>query len=160
MTQNIFKELTKEAYPVLDIHGHDCESPGRPLTHEEQNALRYVAGYIIHKVQQKLEKSTHPRKDEMLLLLMECAGDELSDNVGTEMWTNMIDRGGLWHINDQTYSLFNIMEEEMRRLFTLGVQQPHEGVKDNAMKALHKSNDILFEWCLIAVEADDDTSNY
>ena len=58
----------------------------------------------------------------MVLLLMECAGDELSDNVGTETWTNMIDRGGLWHINDQTYSLFNIMEEEMRRFFTLGVQ--------------------------------------
>lgn len=158
VTQNIFKELIKEAYPVLEIHGHDCESPGRPLTHEEQNALRYVAGYIIRKVQQKLEKSTHPRKDEMVLLLMECAGDELSDNVGTETWTNMIDRGGLWHINDQTYSLFNIMEEEMRRLFTLGVQWPHEGVKDTAMKALLKSNDILFEWCLIAVEADDDIS--
>ena len=145
MTQNIFKELIKEAYPVLEIHGHDCESPGRPLTHEEQNALRYVAGYIIRKVQQKLEKSTHPRKDEMVLLLMECAGDELSDNVGTETWT-------------KTYSLFNIMEEEMRRLFTLGVQRPHEGVKDTAMKTLLKSNDILFEWCLIAVEADDDIS--
>ena len=62
-----------------------CESPGRPLTHEEQNALRYVAGYIIRKVQQKLEKSMYPRKDEMVLLLMECAGDELSDNVGTSI---------------------------------------------------------------------------
>ena len=86
----------------------------------------------------------HPRKDEMVLLLMECAGDELSDNVGTETWT-------------KTYSLFNIMEE-MRRLFTLGVQRPHKGVKDTAMKALLKSNDIPFEWCLIAVEADDDIS--
>ena len=137
-------QKTKEAYPVLEIHGHDCESPGRPLTHEEQNALRYVAGYIIRKVQQKLEKSMHPRKDEMVLLLMECAGDELSDNVGTETWT-------------KTYSLFNIMEE-MRRLSTLGVQRPHKGVKDTAMKALLKSNDIPFEWCLIAVEADDDIS--
>ena len=79
-------------------------------SYEEQNALRYVAGYIIRKVQQKLETSTHPRKDEMVLLLMECAGDELSANFGMETWTNTIDRGGLWHINDQTYS---IMEEEM-----------------------------------------------
>lgn len=44
----------------------------------------------------------------------------------------------------QKHSLFNIMEE-MRRLFT-------------PMKALLKSNDIPFEWCLIAVEADDDIS--
>ena len=102
----------KEAYPVVEISQHDYESPGRPLAYEEQNALRYVAGYIIRKVQQKLETSTHPRKDEMVLLLMECAGDELSESVGTEKLTNRIDRG-LWHINDQTYSMFNIMEDEM-----------------------------------------------
>ena len=46
----------------------------------------------------------------MVLLLMECAGDEMDSNDGTEMWLNMIDRGGLWHVNDQTYSLFEIME--------------------------------------------------
>ena len=39
----------------------------------------------------------------MMILLMECAGDE---NVGMETWTNRIDRGGLLHINDQTYSIF------------------------------------------------------
>ena len=98
----------------MEISEHNCESPRRPLTYEEQNALQYVAGYIICKVQRKLETSTHPRKDEMVLLLMECAGDELSENVGMETWTNRIDRGGLWHINDQTYSIFNIMEEKMR----------------------------------------------
>ena len=93
MTQHIFKELIKEAYPVVEISEHNCESPGRPLTYEEQNALRYVAGYIIRKVRQKLETSTHP-----------------------------------------------------------------EGMKDTAMKALLKSDDLLFEWCLIAIEADDDIS--
>ena len=40
----------------------------------------------------------------MVLLLMECAGDEMDTDGGTEMWLNMIDRGGLWHVNDQTYS--------------------------------------------------------
>ena len=38
-------------------------------SYEEQNTLQYVAGYIIRKVQRKLETSTHPRKDEMVLLL-------------------------------------------------------------------------------------------
>ena len=44
----------------------------------------------------------------------------------------------------------------MRRFFRLGVQRPNEGVKDTAMKV--KCDDILFEWCLIAVEADDEIS--
>ena len=55
VTHHIFKELMKQAYPVVEISEHDCESPGHPLTYEEQNALHYVAGYIIRKVQQKLE---------------------------------------------------------------------------------------------------------
>ena len=84
---------------------------------------------------------------------MEWAGDD-----GTVTLTNRIDRGRLWHINDQTYSIFIIMEEEVRRFYRLDVQWPHEGMKDTAVKALLKSDDLLFEWCLIAVEADDDKS--
>ena len=34
----------------------------------------------------------------MVLLLMECAGDEMDSDDGTEMWLNMIDRGGLWNL--------------------------------------------------------------
>ena len=31
----------------------------------------------------------------MVLLLMECVGDEMDSDDGTEMWLNMIDRGGV-----------------------------------------------------------------
>ena len=62
VTQHIFKELMKETYRVVEISQHDYESPGHPLTYEEQNALRYVSRYIIRKVQQKVETSTHPEK--------------------------------------------------------------------------------------------------
>ena len=45
----------------------------------------------------------------MVLLLMECTGDELDEDGGTETWLNMVDRGGLWQENDQTYSLFGVL---------------------------------------------------
>ena len=89
MTQHLFKDLH---YPVAEKTGDHKESPARPLTHEEQNALRYVAGYAIHT---RLESSPHQKEDEMIVLLSECAGDESDENGGTETWT---DRGGLWHI--------------------------------------------------------------
>lgn len=84
---------------------------------------------------------------------MECAGDELDEDCGTELWTNMIDRGGLWHVDDQTYSIFSIMEEEIRKYFRKGSykQLNPDEVKHNVLK----SNDLQFQWCLIAVEADD-----
>ena len=112
VTHYVFKGLIKLHYPVSVEAGQ--ESHSRPLTHVEQNALRYVAGYVIRKLR-GLETSSHKEKDNMILLLMECAGDELDEDRGTETWTNMIDRGGLWHINDQTYSLFGIIEEEIRK---------------------------------------------
>ena len=150
VTHYIFKKLIKTEYALTNA---SPELSTRSLSHIEQNALRYVAGYVLRKVRNQLEASSHPKKDEMVLLVMECAGDEFDENCGTETWTNMVDRGGLWHINDQTYSLFVIMEEELRQHYTLGKSG---NTKDSAIKAILQSNDLLFEWCIIASEADDD----
>ena len=51
---------------------------------------------------------------------MECARDELDEDCGTELWTNTIYCGGLWHVNGQTYCIFSIMEEEVRKYFQKG----------------------------------------
>ncbi len=83
------------------------------MTLDEENALRYVAGYVCRKVQKKIEKSSHNYKDEMALLMIEFYGDELDDDA-TEEWTNQIDRGGLWHINNDMYLVFVIIEDEIR----------------------------------------------
>ena len=117
VTHTVFRELVAIHFPVHCSESNETEHPSRPLTNEEENALRYVAGYVIRKLRERIDSSSNPRKDEMVLLLMECAGDEMDSDGGTEMWLNMIDRGGLWHVNDQTYSLFSIMEEEICRFF-------------------------------------------
>ncbi len=46
---------------------------------------------------------------------MELAGDEMDEDTGTEDWINKIDRGGLWHVNDDVHSLFLEMEYEAKR---------------------------------------------
>ena len=92
----------------------------------------------------------------MIFLLMECAGDELDSDGGTETWMNMIDRGGLWHVNDQTYSLFVIMEEVVRHYFSSNQVWRNKHIKSTVKKAILISEDLLFEWCIISAEADDD----
>ena len=113
----------RSIHAVADSTKCDHKSPGRPLTYEEQNALRYLSGYVIQIVQERLEMTSHPRKSEMVLLLMECAGDELEETSGTETW------GGLWHINDQTYSIFVITEEELWQFFTRDLNRQHDSIK-------------------------------
>ena len=58
VTHTIFKWLMKTRYPLAG--GSATESPGRPLMYQEQNALRYVAGYVIRKLCSQYEASHHP----------------------------------------------------------------------------------------------------
>ena len=150
VTHIIFKKLIKAQYPLSDS---TAESPDRPLTYQEQNALRYVSGYVIHKLRHRFEKSHHPKKTDMILFLFEFAGDELCGN--TEEWINSIDRGGLQHVNDLTYNLFVTIEEEIRRLLTLGCNK-EDFKKETTTKAVFESNDVLFTWCLLSAGISDD----
>ena len=150
ITHHIFKILIQIAYPVR-ISVHD-EFHDRPLTSEEQNALRYV----VWKLCNKFESESHPKKEEHIFLLMECAGDEVNEEAGTEMWLNMVDRGGLWHANDLTYGLFTIMEEVTRQYFSTSERATTVKVIQDS---LLKSNDLLFQWSLIAAGSDDDVAS-
>ena len=76
-----------------------------------------MAGYVCRKVQAKLKSSYHPHKEDMMLFISDFFGDEWDEACGTEEWTNAIDRGGLWHINDNTYTIFYLIEEEIRSHF-------------------------------------------
>ena len=50
----------------------------------------------------------------MVLCLMELVKSQDTVQGGTdEEWTNMIDRGGLWHIKECTYQFFHVVESEM-----------------------------------------------
>ena len=40
------------------------------------------------------------------------SGDERI-NLGSEVWMDLIGRGALWHVNDDTYGLFCAMKEDV-----------------------------------------------
>ena len=44
----------------------------------------------------------------MLIFMTELSGDEIDEEKGTEAWTNDIDRGGLWQVNDTAYTLLPV----------------------------------------------------
>lgn len=44
------------------------------LTGDDENALRYVAGYMCCKVRTHFQFSSHPNKDDMMLTVMEFIG--------------------------------------------------------------------------------------
>ena len=110
------------------------------FSYEELNALQYTAGYVIKAVIEKVEKSKKGEtfKEELILCLCNlrekeekegkhllwvhiCRITSYSYNIIAEShrstrqsidWVNCIDRGGLQHVDDVTFSLFAAMELE------------------------------------------------
>ena len=84
------------------------------ISNRETNALRYAAGYVPRAVAKKLSK--HP-ENAVNIRLQKCLQDLLQDSSSkqeSEEWLDLVDRGGLWRVNETTFMLFQAMEVEVR----------------------------------------------
>ena len=80
------------------------------LTCEEENAVRYVGGYIIHSLKNKKEK-------EFTDILKDLSDDDPDGNTEgpAQEWINAVDRGGLTRITTDAYQFFYAVEACIRR---------------------------------------------
>jgi hypothetical protein len=145
ITHEVFKELVKKEYPVSDSESTAINTT--QFTREHENTLRYVGGYIVREINKELQSLSDPGKDDMLLCLIEMYGDEMNE-AGTEDWTNAIDRGGLWHINDQAYLLFYAMEKEICNHFKPASASALCS-NEYVVSAVLNNEEVLFHWCLL-----------
>ena len=108
----VFEELITRQFSVEQVKQPTVAA----LTYEETNALRYVAGYVCHKLKKKIETSKHPSKGDLLLCLMELC-DEDDETSSSADWTHIIDRGGLCRVSENTYMVFYHMKMLVRKSF-------------------------------------------
>ena len=79
-----------------------------------------LCGYIVRKTKMSLEKSSVGCSEDVIECLMGMCGDEVhvvDEERGMKRWCNIIDTGGLWHVSDETYELFNEVEMLVRRFY-------------------------------------------
>ena len=105
---------------------------------------------MCRKVRDRPSVSNSPLKEEVEIAIIGLAGDEM-DEEGTEEWTNKVDRGGLWHVNDDVYSLFLLMEFEAKDIFKM----TKEGVGKRLSEAIRESSDVQLKWWLLSSDTDD-----
>lgn len=151
MTDSLFKILLRHKHMVyLTTTSTACP----PLTFEEQNALRYVAGFVIRSVLQKYKNESAEASEETLFLY-HLGGDDDDASGGTEDWVNLLDRGGLWHVNNSTYSLFLDIEQLLRQhLQNTPLQCYNSTVELNLSDKVCKCEDVLFQWSMLSAEID------
>ena len=89
----------------------------------------------------------------MLLIMDLCGEDDASDDSSkAERWTSMIDRGGLFHVSDSTYTLFHAMEEEVRdQLRKTPAHKTTDGFKEKLLSSIASNEDVLFYWSIYVV---------
>ena len=110
---------------------------GRNLTFVEANAVRYTAGFIIRKLQTRYTKQKGEEAQQCAKALKEMAGklsqlqspsEPVSQDRSRE-WTVLADRGGLYHVNDNVYSLFVALELTVNEELTTVLQKKGKGIE-------------------------------
>ena len=80
----------------------------RPLTAMESNAVRYMSGYVAVSLYRKPTKQSQVKVKQALFVrvlsrmkAVDQPGEPDSVLDYTRLWSDFIDRGGLYHINDE-----------------------------------------------------------
>ena len=153
-SDRFFRDLVMEVYPLPEAPDVNVE---QEITYTEANVVRYIAGYICHKIYKNIQHSSLQNKEVLLQCLDGLIAKDGEDAASASAhWVNVVDRGGLVHINEATYMLFCSMEEEVRHHLQLSrIAELSEGCRKQIEKGLLESDDLLFHWCMLTVDIDD-----
>ena len=107
------------------MHTTTSTAVAQELTQVESNAIRYMAGYVAVKL---LKKYRRTYKNEKVLFkhklfvqtlekmrAYQQPGDPDTVLEYSTLWIELIDRGGLYEINDDVFRLFESIEMVVRR---------------------------------------------
>ena len=138
--------------------------PVKTLTFVEENAVRYTAGYVIRKLESKYSRTKHEQNSiECLRAIREMGGklSEQSSQSQSTQWTRLINRGGLYLVNDAVYNLFvaieHIADEQLTSIFNQrgkGIEK----VKKDKLSWICDNDDVQEMWSMVSpstIESDD-----
>ena len=152
LTDVLFRKLLNDHFQV---HHVDVETDTE-LNNKEKGVLRYVAGYICRHLRQKLEREGHEFKEEMVLCLLDLVKGNDTEQPGTdEEWIDLLDRGGLWHVKENTYQFFRAIEDVIRGVLPKLVL-PNAPEKSEIIKEVTSDNDVQFYWLIATADFDVD----
>ena len=159
----VYEQLLKEHFAVEPPPNGTVEVQ---LSKDELNALRYASGYVPRKLLKRYEKKGERERKkmgkkidqfEMCLGNMAIASDETDFTQSTSEWFHLVNRGGLFPINDETLMFF-VAVEKITRVQLPQQHSPdnHSTIKQSVMKAILEDVDVQFHWTLISQDIDEE----
>ena len=119
------------------------------LTADEENVVRYEAGFIPFKLLKRYEKSSSVDAVGFVECLSSLAvdGEESSLLEYTMKWTRLVNRGGLFEINDTAFMLFKEIELITRKQLFITFEQGSSvdsGQRETIISAIANDDNVQF----------------
>ena len=131
----------------------------RQLTTVEENAVRYTAGFVVHKllgIYQK--KKTSTASDYVDCLNSMTSSSDNYEGQDSMKWTQKTNRGGLCLVSDIAYSVFQEVEIITYPMIEEAFQYKRNVPVEDIKRAAVEDPDIQFFWTIIAVHIPDDSA--
>ena len=131
------------------------------LTENEEQSIRYVAGYIGCSLKKAFKHSKSSEGKAMFHLICQFSAkydDELEDTwyfndflEYTQLWVNHINRGGLQEVNDQFFLLIRSMEFVVRTILDLNflITYAGEDLRSILFDKIIENGEVTRMWLLI-----------
>ena len=163
--QSVYEELFTRLIKEELSKGHSACNTSEEvisvrLSQDEVNALRYAAGFVPHSLLKRFEK----RKGEKYSQFTTCLGEmavisEESDILSyTTKWFKLVNRGGLFPLNDNSFSLFTAIEKIVKTALQrhmLSEKADKDSFKLNVLDAIAVDEEVQFLWCILSQDIDD-----
>ena len=142
----------------------DTRKRRETVTVEEENAIRYTAGYIAVKLQ---EVYAHKGLVAVCQCLVSMAAESSKSETAeaasflayTRTWLDITNRGGLFIVSDDVYKFFLELELCMYMMLKerLGNGSGQQS-KDDLIQTIRDDEDVLFAWSLVTTNLSEDES--
>ena len=144
ITMEIFEQILKEELQKLQEEKYpETDRNIVSITHDKENAIRYMAGYVLCKLRKKQHAvDSFIQKDQ----------DYITETSSNE-WIKLIDRGGLGHVTEECHQLFLSIELITRHYIHIAnVHSMDEEFRDYLFNMIVIDDDVLFNWTMTGAE--------
>ena len=155
--QEVFESCVQDYFSSTNSARKDTEDKDLDITlsADEMNVIRYVGGYVARSLLKKHEKRNGDKHSQFIVCLGEMAVEGEGEDMltYTRHWFDLVNRGGLYPINDVTVSLFTNIEICVRALLPRHVitcNSDKETFKANVHDEVFKNEEVQFHWTLLS----------
>ena len=151
VSKQVLSYHLKNEYPFQSLQIDSVTSEN--LTKDEENALQYVGGYIIRRLKSKFEKINNNQEVAALHSFLEDTETETDTETSPEKtWTEIIDRGGLYHCKVEFYNFLVSIELITKHAIKEEGSFLKDGFAKRAETKIKMDEEVLHWWdCACAI---------